>query len=328
MRRSTLITALSGLGLAAFTLLGTAHATESRELLIENYIGTINILTQGAEITVEGAKDGTVRTQKSQTTIDGNESIKSANCKKTKGNISLSIGKKSWRKRFGGYKDLDDYPVLDISVPSATTLTIRNSIVFGQGEDFAAVDAEIDSCGYFEVGDINGPLVLRVSGSGDFKAANVGTANVKVSGSGDVTLKDTRAAVLKVTGSGDISAETITGPAKLSTLGSGDIELEAIDGDLAYVGRGSSDLSVGRVDGPISLSLTGSGDVEIDAGNAPILIMSASGSSEIDFKGEAEDVTITSRGSSSITVETATGDIDIKRSGSGDIEINDQSYND
>jgi hypothetical protein len=118
MKSSTLITGLAGGVLAAFTLCGTAGAQQAPALSIDNFIGTVNIVTDGPKITVNGARDGTVTRQGARTEIDGAEAIRPAYCKNTKGNISINIGKKTWRKRIGGYKDLATRRILARLMPT------------------------------------------------------------------------------------------------------------------------------------------------------------------------------------------------------------------
>ncbi len=308
---------------------GTAFADSHPVLTIENFIGTVDIVTKGEDITVTGQETGTVAQDKNVTTIDGGQSYKSSNCKSSGGTISLSFGKKSWFKHVGGYKNLDEYPSLKISVPEGTDLIVRNSVVFGTGEDFASVDAKIASCGTFKVGDINGPLDLRVSGSGNFYAGTVGAADIRISGSGDVELGDIHeVTVIKVSGSGDLDAGNITGDTKITTTGSGDVELGTIDGDLIYEGRGSSDLDAEAVNGRLSITVTGSGDVEIDDGLVTELMITATGASEIDFGGTAGDVTISASGASTVEIGHVTGEREIHASHASDVEINGKNYDD
>ncbi len=325
---------LSSLLCASALSAGTAFADSPPTLTLKNFIGTVDIVTEGEDITVSGQEKGSVSHDRNATTIDGGKSYKTSNCKTSGGTISLSFGKKNWFKRIGGYKNLDEYPALKISVPEGTDLIVRDSVVFGSGEDFASVDAKIASCGSFKVGDIDGPLDLRVSGSGDFYAGTVGAANIRISGSGDVELGDIKggdikeATVIKVSGSGDLNAGNITGDTKITTTGSGDVELGSIDGDLVYEGRGSSDLDAEAVNGRLSITVTGSGDVEIDDGLVTDLIISATGASEIDFGGVAGDVTIAASGASTVEIGQVTGEREIQASHGSDVEINGEDYDD
>ena len=304
-----------------------ATADEGQTLLIKDFVGTVTITT-GREFSVSGKKGDITEIKDNGLIIDGNEVIDSSSCKKVNGNIDISIGKKSWLKRIGGYKNLEDYPNINITVPAGAHLDIKDSVIFGTGEDFGSVDAHMKSCGALDIGIVNGPLVLNLSGSGDFSALDVGTANVRVSGSGDVELGDMQTAVLKVSGSGDISGGNITGASKITATGSGDIELESITGDLVYEGRGSSDFDVDRVDGRISITVSGSGDVEIDRGEAPTFLVTSRGSSNVKYGGAADDVTVAASGSGSVKIKDATGERAVKSSGSSYVKIGSVRYDD
>lgn len=302
-----------------------AFADDAQTLSIKNFIGTISV-TIGETFAVTGDKGSITEIRQGGLIIDGNETVDDSRCKNVNGNVELSFGKKSWFKRIGGYKNLEDYPNLDIVTPKGAHLYIRESVIFGTGQDFGAVDANIQSCGDLEIGNITGPLTLEVSGSGDFRAQNVGKANVRISGSGDVTLGDMEMSVLKVSGSGDLEAETITGAAIITTTGSGDIEIETLNGALVYEGRGSSDFDLGEIDGRISITVSGSGDVDIDSGNAPIFMVTSRGSSNVTFGGTAGDVTIAASGSGNVEVDDATGNREVKSSGSASVKIGDTRY--
>ncbi len=313
--------------LSTALLSAPAFADESQTLSIKDFVGTVTITT-GEDFSVSGEKGNITEIRQNGLIIDGNEIIDNSRCKTVNGKIELSFGRKSWFKRMGGYKDLDAYPKLDIIVPEGSHLEIRDSVIFGTGEDFGSVDAKVKSCGDLEIGNINGPLILGVSGSGDFSALNTRTANVKISGSGDVSLGDIETSVIKVSGSGDFDAENIEGDAKVTSTGSGSIEIDSLLGDLVYEGRGSSNFDAQRVDGRISITATGSGDVEIEDGDAPTLMITSRGSSNIEFGGTAGDVTVVASGSGNVEIDNATGEREVKSSGSSYVKIADTRYDD
>ena len=302
-----------------------AFADDSQTLLIKDFIGTVTITT-GESFSLSGETDGINTVRENGLIIDGNETIDDSYCKSVNGNIELSIGKKSWFKRIGGYKNLNEYPQLDITVPENTELKIRDSVIFGTGETFGSVDAHVKSCGDIKIGDVNGPLNLRVSGSSDFEAGHIGTASVKISGSGDVSLGDMKSAVLNVSGSGNLDGGNVIGAAKLTSTGSGNIDLGEINGDLVYEGRGSSNLSLERLDGRASVTMSGSGNVDIDDGEIPDLMISSRGSSAFDFGGTAGDAAVIVSGSGDVDIDDATGTRDVKSSGSAAVKIGTKRY--
>lgn len=313
--------------LISLALAPQAIADDGQTLLIKDFIGTVTITT-GETFSVSGETGNINTVRENGLIIDGNETIENSACKNVNGNIDISIGKKRWFKRLGGYKDLNKYPKLEISVPPHTHLNIHDSVIFGTGEDFGSADVKIQSCGEFTVGDIAGPLILKVTGSGDFTAADVGESKVRISGSGDVALKDMKSAEIELSGSGDMKASNIYGAAEISVKGSGDIELRDIAGGLSYEGRGSSDFRAQRVNTRASISISGSSEIEIEDGTLTDLRISASGSSEVDFGGSTGSATVTAGGSSEIDIETAKEEIEVKTSGSADVRINGKNYSD
>ena len=313
--------------LSAALMSAPAFADEQQTLLIKNFIGTVSITTDDS-FSVSGDTGDISEKSDNGLIIDGNQTIDNTKCKSSGGTINISVGKKNWFKQFGGYKDLKDYPNIDITVPEDTHLEITDSVIFGTGEDFGSVDAHIISCGSLEIGDVSGPLDMKISGSGDFAAGDVRAANLRISGSGDAAIGDMEEAIIKVSGSGDLEGGSIIGPAKITATGSGDIEIDSIAGGLVYEGRGSSDFSLGQIDGRASISLTGSGDVQIDKGYIPELLLTSRGSSEFDFSGSAGDVTVVTSGSGEVDIDDATGTREVKTSGSAEVKIGDTRYDD
>ena len=313
--------------LSAALLSTPAFADEAQSLLIKDFIGIVNITT-GDSFNVSDDKDGIHEIRDTGLIIDGNQTVDHSRCKSSGSTIRISIGKKNLFTQFGGYKNLEDYPNLDITVPEGTHLEITDSVIFGTGEDFGSIDVHIKSCGSLEIGDVNGPAELKISGSGDFAAGNMKSTNLRISGSGDAAIGDMTNAIIKVSGSGDLEGGNIIGNAKIKTTGSGDIELGALTGDIVYEGRGSSDLFLDQVNGRASINLTGSGDVEIDKGTIPELLLTSRGSSEFDFGGTAGDVTVVTSGSSEVDIDDATGEREVKTSGSAEVKIGDTRYDD
>lgn len=302
-----------------------ALANDGQTLLIENFVGTVNMIT-GDAFSVSGDTGNISALQDSGLIINGNETIENSSCKKLNGNIDISFGKKRWFKRIGGYKNLGEYPKLEITVPSHAHLEIRDSIIFGSGADFGSVDAKIKSCGQLTLGDIAGPLVLKVSGSGDFTAGDVGDSKIRISGSGDVRLNNMKSAAIDLSGSGDLIASDISGPAEITAKGSGDIHLGDIAGPLKYAGQGSSDFSAQSINESAEITLSGSSNIDIKDGTLRDLRISSSGSSEIEFGGKTDTVYVRAKGSSEIDIKMAKNAADVKTSGSAEVEINGETY--
>lgn len=314
----------SALLLAAAPL---AAAAKTPSLDIENFIGTINITNAPGEITVNGeAKERLIHEDGNAVLIDGGETIKSTSCKNTNGNISLKLGGWNWKKRVGGYKDLKDYPVLNITVPEDTHLDISRSVIFGDIESLGSTDLSLSSCGNLNIGHIANRLELTVSGSSDVTTDNVGEAKIKISGSGDVKIGSAGKTNVGISGSGNFASQDIDGTLKIAISGSGDADVEHIKGDLIYVSSGSPDFEAESVDGDIDITASGSSDVDIDTANASDVAIKLSGSSDVYIGGTAADVAVKASGASDVEIESATGTRDIKASSATDVTIGDKVY--
>lgn len=334
-------------------------------LTIENFVGTITTVT-GDRLVVQNqdnAQDTRFAQDGADLFIDGG--IKKPDGKKCSSyyaNYNWSWGKKKERSgTWGGYKDLEDYPALTLTVPKGTQLVIRNAIPFAKFGDLGGVDATMDHCGKVTAGNISGPAIITLQGSGDFIAGNTKDAQIILRGSGDVALGDVgdidanlvgsgdikfgqaRAARLSLTGSGDIVGQSVAS-ADLSLTGSGDIDIENVENGLTARLQGSGDLEIGQTSGPVDASAAGSGDIYIDGVNGRVDLVSngssniaidggvaiplyakVSGSGEIDFDGRAQGADLKASGSGDIYIHEASGDIRRSESGSGDIDIDHHS---
>lgn len=343
----------SALSLIALAMPLTAMADTRPELVIEDFIGTINWVNGSGDVRVTQQKNAGSLNLKSNAgglLIDGGISDPDGeNCKGYYGSYDISLfgDKKRNSGKFGGYEDLDDYPILDIALPSNTKLVIRNAIVFTKGKpDLAEANLDLSDCGKINLGDIEGILSIQsrgssdvtlgdageiqaeLRGSGDLEAQNIGDVTYKGRGSGDVSLEKVGNLNLTTSGSGDAEIEDVMGYAKLSSSGSGDIDIGSVGDDLEYKGSGSGDLSVDEIRGDgnniVDLSTSGSGDISIGDGAIAYLTVSAAGSANVTVDGIIKDADVRASGSSDIYLDTVTGDIKQRTSGSSDIHIDHQ----
>jgi hypothetical protein len=334
----------------ALSLPISAKADTPPQLVIENFIGTINWVNNSGDVRLtqqDNAGRLDVKTNGSSLSIDGGISDPDGDdCKGYYGSFDISLfgDKKRNSGKFGGYKDLENYPVLNISLPKDTELVVRNAIVFTEGTpDIASADLDLTHCGKINLGNVEGALLLEsrgssdvtlgdageieaeLRGSGDLEAQNIGDVTYKGRGSGDVSLQQVSNVSLITSGSGDAEIEDIMGYAKLSTSGSGDIDIGSIRGDLEYEGSGSGDLSVDDIRGDggniLDLSTSGSGDISIGDGSIAYLSIRAAGSANVNVDGIIKDADVRASGSSDIYLDTVTGDIKQRTSGSSDIHI-------
>jgi len=330
--------------MAAALLTPAAFANGDKTLVIENFVGRVDIQTEeGANLDVrEQGNAGSVSYEETGKTLEIDGGIKKPDSKKCVG----YYGKFSWKSdkserkgEFGGYRDLETFPKLLVTAPDDVTLVIRNSILFGTAGNLGAADIEDRHCSKFTMGDIDGALSLSISGSGDFTGGNVGDADVSVRGSGDADFGDARRVDIGISGSGDVTFENV-GPASIELSGSGDIELGTVQGSIVVAVRGSGDVNTGDVyggadlkssgssdieiksiDGPLSVISRGSSTIEIDGGTAPIAEISVSGSGTVNFEGTADMADLSASGSGDIYIDEVTGMTKSRESGSGDIHI-------
>ena len=343
-----MITGLKTAVFGAVTSFGLAFAPAALaadSLEIRDFIGSINWSNGPMSIEVQGNKGDLKITEGNRVTVDGQiGKIDSSACKSTYGRYNFDLFGKKKDGRFGGYENLKDYPVLNITLPADIELVIRNSVVFADGApDVAQADIAVSHCGSIKLGDVEKSLILEslgsadvtvgntgwiesnMRGSGDLSGGNSGAVILKSQGSGDVELGSIQSLEVKVHGSGDVETLEISGNAEISSHGSGDIELGAIDGILIYSGHGSGDLEVSSVSGSrLSLKSHGSGDIDIDGGDVDSLTISVNGSATVDYAGDAQTANLSSKGSGDIRVDRVRGSAEIRTSGSGDVDIDDR----
>ena len=288
----------------ATTLLASTALANGPELLIQDFVGTIEVEnSESDDISIllkKNMQGVNLVEQGDNLKIDGGISEPDGQkCKGYYGRYDLSFFKKKSTGEFGGYKDLEDYPLITVSVPKNTVLKIENSIAFLNAADLGEAELSLRYCGKVNLGNIDGPLRADIRGSTDLTALNVGDVNVdirgsgdldvqnagsvklSVAGSGDADFENVTAADVRVSGSGDISFADIDGSFAAESRGSGDIDALDVAGDFIYNAAGSGDLEIGDVTGRrISIDVSGSGDVNIDGGNVKILAITASGASK------------------------------------------------
>lgn len=330
---------------------GVSHASSGQELIIEDFVGTINWSNAAGDVKITDQKN-----TRNLSVYEGEEFIINGDvkypdgdkCSGYRGVYNLTWFGKKKEGVFGGYEDLEDLPILTISLPKDTKLTVRNSIVFTHGTpDIAAGDINQRHCGDINLGNVAGKLLVEtkgsgdvtlgnaeiidslIKGSGDLEANTVGTLYSEVRGSGDVTLIRAHRVDAEISGSGDLEIDVIMGDAKIESSGSSDVDIDRIDGELEYQISGSGDLSIEEIGRngahAVTLRSSGSGDISIGSGEISLLTVNASGSSTVDVDAKVRDLKARANGSSDIYIDTVTGSSETKSSGSADIEIDHRS---
>ncbi|MEP6343999.1 MAG: DUF2807 domain-containing protein [Maricaulaceae bacterium] len=318
---------IAGLTLVSFSSLSTtAFAQETVTFEIENFIGRLTI-TNGDEVSIKGADANTLSEQGNVWRIDGDEEINVTSCRANNSRVELSFGSWSWLGRSGGYKNLDEYPHLKVTLPDNANLKLSDSVIYGDIADLGAADITLNYCADMVLGSVERQLKLEILGSADLQADTVGYADVTIRGSGDLSLEQVGDFTLSVNGSGDVDVETINGTALISSKGSGDIEIDDLVGNFEYRSQGSGDLSIDELRGDKAyISVNGSGDVEIDAGDVVDLSIKTNGSGGVDYGGRSDNVFARSNGSSDIYVKTARAEVTASANGSGSVKVDGVRY--
>lgn len=177
--------------------------------------------------------------------------------------------------------------VLEVSVESGRYRNVRLRVkvgspdinyisMSGSGSIICKTDIEAD-----------GELTLRVSGSGDISAENIGCDILEssVSGSGEIKVSyiDADKVNVSVTGSGDWDADEIESEyLNIVVSGSGDVEIAEVD-----------------IDGSLNATVKGSGDIDV-SGYASNVVASVSGSGDISGRLKYDNITKSRSGSGDI----------------------------
>lgn len=334
-------TALIGsAALASLAVAPVAFAADSLE--IRDFIGSINWSNGPLSVDIKENAGDTKISERSNITVDGGfDKIDGSDCKSSYGSFDIEWFGKKKEGRFGGYENLEDYPVLNVTVPSDTEIVIRNSVIFTEGSpNVSGADLELRHCGAVTLGDVENTLALdsrgsadvtvertgqiaaSLKGSGDLTGGDTGDVLVKSHGSGDVELGDAMSLEMSLHGSGDLEASDVNGSVEISSHGSGDVDLNDVAGSLSYSSHGSGDLEVSSVNGSeLYLQSHGSGDIDIGGGQVETLKVIVRGSATVEYSGEAETANLSTSGSGDILVDRVSGVTEIKSSGSGDVEI-------
>jgi len=314
-------------------------------LEIHDFIGTIHWSNGPLSAVIEKNGGKTQVLDVNGLTIDGQvKDIDGSDCQSSYGRFNLDLFGKEKQGHFGGYKKLDDLPILKITVPEQTKLTLRDVVVFTHGNPKIGVaDIELRHCGNVTLGNVDGQfaldsrgsadvtvgttgaLVVNMSGAGDLSGGDSQDVLIKANGAGDLELGDLTSLEISTHGSGDVEINDVSGAVAISSHGSGDVELGQINGNLSYKSQGSGGLDVDSVNGnELKLETRGSGDVEIGDGKITRLIAISTGSGSIEFEGQARTADLRSSGSGDVLVDRVTGSADVRSSGSGEVKVEER----
>ncbi len=120
--------------------------------------------------------------------------------------------------------------------------------------------------GRTDIGDVQGPLDIQATASGDVKCGLVTSARIAILGSSDVEIAGVVGGPLsvQVQGSGDVEiGGGVVGDLDVSIMGSGDVTFDGNAERARLSIMGSGDIRVARVVGSLSKSALGSGKIKV-----------------------------------------------------------------
>jgi len=313
------MTAISCLAL----LTSTANAKDAPVLKIENFIGTVEIITGDFDkIKITDADGANFSRDGNGLELNDDISIWSYNCRYKKDKPMVGKGKWGWRTGGKDYRYISEFPLVKITAPANVHLEIDKSIIFGNVGNVGSAHLHIGSCGDMKFGDVNGNLDVSISGSGDIILGNAGVSDISVSGAGDLTAKNLTSADIQVSGSGDLVLSSITGFADIGSSGAGDVEIGSVGGGLSIHSSGASDLEIESVTGgDLTIRVSGSSDITIDDGSVETLFIKASGASDVTYNGSSVNAEARASGASDIYIKNPSGRLRTSDSGAADVNV-------
>lgn len=182
-----------------------------------------------------------------------------------------------------GRVNLSEAPLIVIRTPRKVDVSGSGALFGSVGRGATGVDLDNGGCGRWDVANVDGPVSLGISGSGDIRAGTSSSLELSIAGAGSITAGATRDLEVSIGGSGDVI--------------------------------------VSRLDGPMEVSIGGSGDVDVRGGTSPNVEVSIAGSGDINFGGVAGDVDVSIAGGGDVTIARATGSVSRSILGGGDVHI-------
>lgn len=182
-----------------------------------------------------------------------------------------------------GRINLSDAPLIVIRTPRTVDVDASGAVFGSVGRGASSVELDNRGCGTWHVANTEGPVSLRIAGSGDMRAGTSTAMDARITGSGSISAGATRTLDVSISGSGDVI--------------------------------------VARVDGATDINIAGSGDVIVRDGASPDLSISIAGAGDVKFGGVAGDVSVSIAGAGDVSVARATGSVSRSIAGAGNVRI-------
>lgn len=152
------------------------------------------------------------------------------------------------------------YIDLEVRIPASLALQIQTNSGDADVADVATLDFAAHS-GDLIVNHVAGAVSAEV-GSGDIKADDIGSLELRRAGSGDLRARKVHGDVrIGHVGSGDLTIEDVARGVHVESIGSGDLGVHHTGGDVVVGSVGSGDVTASDVGGDFSVAAAGSGDI-------------------------------------------------------------------
>jgi DUF4097 and DUF4098 domain-containing protein YvlB len=161
---------------------------------------------------------------------------------------------------FGWFGSNYAYIDLEVRVPATLPIEVRSNSGDAVIDDVAALDFDSHS-GDLILHRVSGDVAVEVH-SGDVRADDIGSLEVRRSGSGDVHAGNVHGDI-KVghVGSGDLEFDDVGKSVHVDSVGSGDVTIHHARGDVVVGSIGSGDISARDVGGDFVVHSAGSGEI-------------------------------------------------------------------
>jgi len=246
--------------------------------------------------------------------LDGELDRRIRDCRTMNGRLSVGVSNL-------GRVDQSAMPIITIRTPRDVLVATDGAVISEVGASRSA-KLRFSGCGDALVGAVEQALALDVSGSGDVRASDAGSADIDSSGSADLTLGAIGGEMeAELSGSGSLTAGDVGGAARLRLAGSGDLQVGAVKGPLTAKLGGSGGIEVAEAGGDLELAVAGSGDLAVRGGQAGRVKAEIAGSGGISFAGTAESLEASIAGSGDVEVAKVTGKVQKSVAGSGEVLV-------
>lgn len=183
----------------------------------------------------------------------------------------------------------------------------------------------LSGSGTSDIGDVDGRLKARISGSGNLSIDHLraSAADVELSGSGNLKVADGDAGALNgsVHGSGNLSVPAAAA-AHLSASGSGDVTVKSVKGQFEAKLSGAGNMTVEAIDAAAAnLQTSGHSVIKLGPGSIGAFSLSSAGASDIDVQAAVNDANISMVGAGEVRIAKLTGHVSQSVTGAGRVVI-------